>query len=435
MIHLVKAKDYTNLCFFCNFYIPVQIDQQPLTYNTFMGFQLAIKYLKEQAKNGALNEIMKLDLLEELLSKDKLSKYIELKEKIKLFSSAHIRKFKYLYPEFLNDEISDINLDVYYKRFKPQQHIKYFNDYFDDTIENENYTSKGSNTELRAYGDSTKINRRVISFIGNFRDDLLQSFTDKTWESNNFISNTFSEIDYCSNDITLVNILIQHNALEVLSQKMLYKIALNNSNTFELLYKSKLLHFLNQEQLNEIYKKHDSVFRFLVYNNDLEIISKDTIVQIVDSHLNSIQSKLAKLKKAVSEKAYIYDPNGIFYFHSYNIESSFTDGLKAFKFNNNYGSYYSLNDIIDKLISEINSKSYYKESGSWTNKQIEIVRNKYQSTINEKINAEIESIYKISTQRIGQAKTTNIKNKIIRFITIIIIIIVIGAIMKKMYFF
>lgn len=397
-----------------------------------MEFQLAIKYLKEQAKKGALNEIMKLDLLEELLSKDKLSKYVALKQKVEHKSRAHIRKFKYLYPEFLNDKISALDLEVYFQNFEPEQNIKYFRDYFDTTKESENYTSKGSTIELKAYGESIKINREVISFIGNFRDNLLQSFTDKTSESANFVSNKFSEIDYYENNIELVKILINYDALEVLSSVVLLNIALKEAETFELLYKSKQLNFLNQEQLNEIAKKHDSVFRFLVYNNDLEIISKNTIVEIVDSHPKKMQSKLVKLKKAVSEKAYMYDPNGIFYFKSYDIESSFTVGLKEVNFNNDFSSYYSLNDIIDKLIDEFNSKSYYKESGRWTNKQIAILQNKYHSTFDQLINAEVDAIYKISTERIGQAKSVNNKNKTIGCITVIVIIIIIGAIIKMM---
>ena len=67
------------------------------------------------------------------------------------------------------------------------------------TKETENYSSKGSTIELKAYGDSSKINREVISFTGNFRDNLLYSFTDKTSETLDFVSNEFSEIDYYKN--------------------------------------------------------------------------------------------------------------------------------------------------------------------------------------------------------------------------------------------
>lgn len=397
-----------------------------------MEFQLAITYLKDQAKKGSLNEIMKLDLLEELLSKDKLSKYLALKQKVQHKSKAHVRKFKYLYPEFLNDKISAIDLEVYFQNFEPEQNIKYFRDYFDTTKESENYTSKGSTIELKAYGESIKINREVISFVGNFRDNLLQSFTDKTSESANFVANKFSEIDFYENNLALINTLIKHKALEVLSPLVLFNIALKEAETFEVLYESKQLYFLNQEQLNAIAKKHDSVFRFLIYKNDLDIITKDTIIEIVDAQPKSIQSKFTKLKKAVSEKAFIYDPQNIFYFKSYDIDSSFTKGLKPVKFENDFTSHYSLNDIINDLKIDLDNNSFYKESRGWSSKEIDVLKKSYQSSLYSKVDTQVSEIQKIAADRIEHAKKANNKNKTLGCITFIVIIVIVVALFKMM---
>jgi hypothetical protein len=397
-----------------------------------MEFQLAITYLKDQAKKVSLNEIMKLDLLEELLSKDKLSKYLALKQKVQHKSKAHVRKFKYLYPEFLNDKISAIDLEVYFQNFEPEQNIKYFRDYFDTTKESENYTSKGSTIELKAYGESIKINREVISFVGNFRDNILQSFTDKTSESANFVANKFSEIDFYENNLALINTLIKHKALEVLSPLVLFNIALKEAETFEVLYESKQLYFLNQEQLNAIAKKHDSVFRFLIYKNDLDIITKDTIIEIVDAQPKSIQSKFTKLKKAVSEKAFIYDPQNIFYFKSYDIDSSFTKGLKPVKFENDFTSHYSLNDIINDLKIDLDNNSFYKESRGWSSKEIDVLKKSYQSSLYSKVDTQVSEIQKIAADRIEHAKKANNKNKTLGCITFIVIIVIVVALFKMM---
>jgi len=398
-----------------------------------MEFKLAIAHLKKQTKINRLEEIMKLDLLEELLAADKLNKYLALKQKVQSKSKAHIRKFKYIYSEFLKDKISDLDMELYFGNFEPNQNIKYYRDYFETIKEIENYTPKGATIELKAYGESLKINREVISFVGTFRENLLQSFTDKTSESTNYVSNKFSEIDFYSHNLKLVQDLIKHDALEVLSPAVLFDITNNQPETFELLHKTKKLNLLNPEQIYSIAKNHDGfILRYLVYSNDLDVLSKDTITEIVDAFPKSIQDKLTKLKKAVSEKAFLYDPQNIFYFKNYDIESSFTSGLNVVKFKDDYSSYFSLNDIINNLLNDLNSKSYYRESKSWTNKEIGILNSKYSSKFQEKIDGLVAEIYKISLERIGQATKANNKNKTIGCITFTVIFIIVVALFLMM---
>ena len=368
----------------------------------------------------------------ELLAANKLTKYFTLKDRVQNKSNAHIRKFKYLYPEFLKDKISDLDLEVYFENFEPEQNIKYYRDYFETTKESENYTSKGSTIELKAYGESLKINREVISFVGTFRENLLQSFTDKTSESTNYVSNKFTEIDFYSHNLELVQELLKHDALEVLSPAVLFDITYNQPETFELLHKTKKLNLLTPEQIYSIAKKHDRVFRYLVYNNDLDVLSKDTITEIVDAYPKSIQVKLTKLKKAVSEKAFKYDPQDIIYFKSYDIESSFTSGLNPVNFKDDYSSYYSLNDIINNLLNDLNSRSYYRETSRWSNKEIGILNSKYSSKFQEKTDGLVAEIYKISLDRIAQAKKANNNNKTIGCIAFIVIIIIVVALFKMM---
>ena len=398
-----------------------------------MELKLAIAYLKKQAKINSLDEIMKLELLEELLAADKLNKYLALKQKVQSKSKAHIRKFKYLYPEFLKDKISELDMELYFGNFEPNQNIKYYRDYFGTTKESENYTPKGSTVELKAYGESLKINREVISFVGTFKESLLQSFTDKTSESTNYVSNKFTEIDFYTHNLKLIQELINHDALEVLSPAILFNITYNQAETFELLHKTKKLNLLNPEQIYSIAKNHNRVFRYLVQSNDLDVLSKDTIIEIVDAYPKSIQAKLTKLKKAVTEKAFLYDPQNIFYFKNYDIESSFTSGLNPVKFKDDYSSYFSLNDIINNLLNDLNSESYYRESKSWSNKEIGILNSKYSSKFQEKIDELVAEIYKISSERIGEAKKSNKKNKTIGCITFSVIIIIVIALFIIMF--
>ncbi|MBM3445130.1 MAG: hypothetical protein FJX88_01170 [Bacteroidetes bacterium] len=246
-------------------------------------------------------------------------------------------------------------MELYFDNFEPNQNIKYYRDYFETTKESENYTSKGTTIELKAYGESLKINREVISFVGTFAENLLQSFTDKTSESTNYVSNKFTEIDFYSHDLNLVQQLINHDVLEVLSPTILFNITINQDETFELLHKTKKLNLLNSEQLYSIAKKYKKVFRYLVYSNDLDVLSKDTIIEIVDAYPKIIHKKLSKLKKAVTEKAFLYDPQNIFYFEYYdieNVDSSFISDLKEVKFKDDFRSYYSLNDIINNLLND-----------------------------------------------------------------------------------
>lgn len=260
--------------------------------------------------------------------------------------------------------------------------------------------------------------------MGTFAENLLQSFTDKTSESTNYVSNKFTEIDFYSHDLNLVQQLINHDVLEVLSPTILFNITINQDETFELLHKTKKLNLLNSEQLYSIAKKYKKVFRYLVYSNNLDVLSKDTIIEIVDAYPKIIHKKLSKLKKAVTEKAFLYDPQNIFYFEYYdieNVDSSFISDLKEVKFKDDFRSYYSLNDIINNLLNDLNRESYYIESKLWSNKEIGILNSKYSSKFQEKIDGLVAEIYKISSERIGVAMKSNKKG----WFTIIIIIILI----------
>ena len=391
-----------------------------------MSYKLALEFLKNEAKSEKFDKIINLDLLEELLLKDKYVKYQSVKQKIQHKSKAHIRKFKLLYQELINGQISDLDIEVYCQNFEPEQNIKYFRDYFDNTKETENYSSKGSTIELKAYGDSSKINREVISFTGNFRDNLLYSFTDKTSETLDFVSNEFSEIDYYKNDLGLVKLLVEKNILEVLSANTLFKIALDNSETFIYLYDKGVKDKFSKQNLGSLAKKHTEIFNFLIDNDLSSLISIETIKEIVDKNLIDIKADVFKLKKLTSELAFLYDKEGLFYFKNYDIGSSYTQGLKTYNFKDNYSTYYKLNDIIDKIKNTIKDDSFYSENNKlvgWKKSNIDKLSNIYLSSIEEEISSEFVNIFEISKQRMELAIKESNKKSRGGYLTIIFIII------------
>lgn len=391
-----------------------------------MSYKLALEFLKNEAKSEKFDKIINLDLLEELLLKDKYVKYQSVKQKIQHKSKAHIRKFKLLYQELINGQISDLDIEVYCQNFEPEQNIKYFRDYFDNTKETENYSSKGSTIELKAYGDSSKINREVISFTGNFRDNLLYSFTDKTSETLDFVSNEFSEIDYYKNDLALVKLLVENKILEVLSANTLFKIALDNSETFIYLYDKGIKDKFSKQNLGALAKKHTEIFNFLIGNDLASLISIETVKEIVDKNLIDIKADVFKLKKLTTELAFLYDKEGLFYFKNYDIGSSYTQGLKTYNFKDNYSTYYKLNNIIDKIKNTIKDDSFYSENNKlvgWNKSNIDKLSNIYLSSIEEEISSEFVNILEISKQRMELAIKESNKKSRGGCLTIIFIII------------
>ena len=134
-----------------------------------------------------------------------------------------------------------------------------------------------------------------------------------------------------------------------------------------------------------------------------------------------------------TEKAFLYDPQNIFYFENYEIEKSFTKGLNPVKFKDKLSSYYSLKDIINNLLNDLNSESFYRESQWWSKKEIGILNSKYSSKFQEKIDVLVAEIYKISSERIRKTKKINNKNKTIGYITVIVIIIIIALFLMMVW--
>jgi hypothetical protein len=395
-----------------------------------MSYKLALDFLKNQGKS---DNIINLDLLEELLLKDKFGKYQSVKQKVQHKSKAHIRKFKLLYQELLNGQISDLDIEVYCQNFEPEQNIKYFRDYFHNTKETENYSSKGSSIELKAYGDSSKINREVISFTGNFRDNLLYSFTDKTSETLDFVSNDFSEIDYYNNDFGLVKLLVHNHILDVLSDNTLFKIALDNPDTFIYLYDAGIKDKFFKGNLETLAKKHIKIFNYLIENNLSNLISNETIKIIVEEKMTKIKNEVLKLKKLTTELAFLYDKEGFFYFKNYDIGSTYTQGLKTHNFKDDYSSYYKLNEIINKIKTTISYNSFYSDSNNlvgWEKSNIEKLTKVYLSSIEQEISSELNNILEISKQRIEQTTNENNKKSRTGCLTVIVIVLALALLFK-----
>jgi hypothetical protein len=189
----------------------------------------AIAKLKEMAGSKGLSRIYDLRLLEKILEHRSLEEYLRFKEDIHFYTDGYLPGFTQLFSDWLNGTISDIDINVYKKRYEEGQHIKYFREYFKDSREEVSRNTKGTLIEFRAYGDSQKINREVIAFEGRFYDDQLTSFNDRTDSADDYIVQTGDmKDDILSNDLSLLTLLIKNACLEVLDNTLTERIICSN---------------------------------------------------------------------------------------------------------------------------------------------------------------------------------------------------------------
>lgn len=388
-----------------------------------MKYPLSLEYYRKQLKVVKHDAIMRFELLEQLLTKNKLEKYLAIKKKVKNSTNAQVRGFNLLFNGILNDKISDLDIEIYCNNFEPNQHIKYYREYFKSTKETENYSPKGTTVELKAYGDSKKINREVIAFTGSFRDNLLHSFSDKTSEAQSFTTKETKDTDYYENDINLIKLLLENDLLEILSDTSLNSILNADAKTFFLLYNENKLGLVNPKTINQLARFHKEVFEFLFKKRELKILSTETIKYQVDKETSEINSNVNEVLTLVKKVAFLYDKQDCFYVKKYETPESIRVG-EEHRFENNFSTYLKVDEIIETFENKMNMKSYFINRNNITEEDKIYLQTLYKSDIDDKIKAVIAKIKETIHERIESAKKENSSNKRIGVITVVVIFII-----------
>lgn len=388
-----------------------------------MKYPLSLEYYRKQLKVVKHDAVMRFELLEQLLTKNKLERYLAIKKKVKNSINAQVRGFNLLFNGILNDKISDLDIEVYCNNFEPNQHIKYYREYFNSTKETENYSPKGTTVELKAYGCSKKINREVIAFTGSFRDNLLHSFTDKTSEAQFFIAEETKDADFYENDVNLLNLLLENDLLEILSDTSLNSILTANSKTFFLLYNENKLGLINPKTINQLARFHKDVFEFLLKKRELKILSNDTIKYQVDKETSEINSKVNEVLTLVKKVAFLYDKQDCFYVKKYETPESIQIGQEH-RFENNFSAYLKVDEMIEIFENNMNMKSYFIKRNNITEEDKNYLLTLYKSDTDDKIKTVIEKIKETINERVKAAKKENSSSKRVGFINFIVIFII-----------
>jgi len=190
-------------------------------------FPKAADYIRTQARSGKLTEIYDFELLEEILPYKTVEEYLAFKEQILLYNGGHVRDYPTLFSDWISGDISELDMEVYSNNFEPGQHLRYFRDFFKDTREEETINSKGTLIELRAYGQSLKIDREVIAFEGKFYDDRLSTYADKTDIAEDYKNSYYQEdndLDVLPHDLSLLQLLAENNCLQCLDDDIINDI-------------------------------------------------------------------------------------------------------------------------------------------------------------------------------------------------------------------
>lgn len=387
-----------------------------------MEHQLSLDFYRQQLKSTKHDKIMQFDLLEKLLIKNKLQRYLDVKKKIKNSINAQLRGFDHLFSDLLQDKISDLDIEIYCNNFEPNQNIKYFREYFNNTKETENYSHKGTIIELKAYGDSKKINREVIAFTGNFKDNLLHSFSDKTSEAQYFVDKETEDIDYYENDINLIKLLLEKDLIEVLSESSLNSILIKNASAFFILYNANKHGLVNSQTLNQLARYSTEVFEFLLRKRQLNLLSNETIKYQVDKEPNEIYSKASAVLNHAKKLAFMYDKQDRFYLKKSELPKPIQIG-ENHRFENDYNTYLKVDEMIETFEYNLKLKSYNKNRNNITEEDRNYLNSLYQSEIDSKIVSEIVQIKNTIKERIKLAKKENNSNTRTGCITIVIIAI------------
>jgi len=185
-------------------------------------FPKAADYIRKQAQTGKLTEIYDLELLEEILPHKTLEEYLSFKARF----NGQVRKYPFLLHDWIHDKVSELDMGVYWNSFEPGQNIRYFRDYFKETKEEESVNSRGTLIELKAYGQSLKIDREVIAFEGKFYDDRLSTYTDKTDNASQYDSSDYldEDLDILPNDLSLLKVLVENDCIQCLDANVLNEI-------------------------------------------------------------------------------------------------------------------------------------------------------------------------------------------------------------------
>lgn len=301
----------------------------------------AVEYLKRASAENKLTKIYKLDLLETVLKLRDFEDYISIKEKIKNYGGGHIRVFDLLFSEWLKNSISDVNLNVYKGIYSEGQDIRYFRDYFNNSNEEITNNSKGTLIEFKAYGDSLKINREVIAFEGRFYDNILTSYTDKTSQSNEYLSvyHTNTDIDFYLNDIPMIKDLITNKCLDIVDNTHLENIICRHMNSvlLNLIINNNHKHLISSKIIRKIEEDDELVtelFSLLLHNNEKEFLK-----EVISNEMIGNKIPFEALKLLFEHKSANLMPDKIM---SVVISNNMSSKVLSFVFDNNL--FHLLND-------------------------------------------------------------------------------------------
>jgi hypothetical protein len=276
----------------------------------------------------------------------------------------------------------------------------------------------------------------VISFTGNFKEDLLTSFNDKTSETLDYISKVASsgELDFYENDKNLVELLVKNKLLNILHQDTLNDIVYKQPNVFIYLHKEGFIDKISNDTVNSVASNSKLIFKYIIENDLIDILSHETIKEVVDGDINRIKKNVFLLKKNVTEKEFIYDPAYEFFLADSYVPNDFQSSLLGTKFNNSYKTHFKIKEVIEniKFISE--GATIYDKDNVNDKVQIDKIEKVYVSNVAKELLRELESIQNIANGRVQKIKDDVAKKRRRKNIVFLIILLLIGFFFTKNYF-
>lgn len=343
----------------------------------------------------------------------------DLKNLLDSLSLDKIRGYYSIYYNWLNNNISKIDIELFQTRkFIIGQNILFYRDYFSDYEEVKTTGNNINKIELKAYGRSLKINRSKIAFIGYFENDILVKFEDMSSTANCFreLPNKLSNLQekheilsYYKND-NLLNFLIENNLTELIPHdKLIEKIEQKFEN-----YKKSVKYLehtiLQSKMLN--YKNST-----VLIENEWEFVDLAQSLRHTSKKLSDLDDMLSNINKGIVDKNKDELRISESKFENY-LKENYTF-FKNSKFYSNYKSgkenYFSIANVINFMTFDIENweKKLSSIKLNTTNNELFVIN----SSI-EKLKNDLSSLLELN---INTVKEKNKKMKIRRAIFLLIL--------------
>jgi hypothetical protein len=379
-----------------------------------------IKIYSEYLKEKPTYKYYKISFIERILKSGKSILEFDLKADLLLSNEYFLNKF-------LENDISEDELEILNNKFNLNTRLSYFENYFKDFSIAKSSDNSLETTELTAYGQSTSQNRRIIAFRGRFKNGKLSSYESKieACEPFSFIKDDklYGKLydKYTLGGTGFLDEIIKNGVMGLLNAQIvetLYSISMKEYNDVLNFFKNLL-------------KKNNSFRKPFVLNGDP---TNGILLHGDEYYSETVCDKLYESSESNSELENYYFSN--FVISRMGVDNSLfakteIKGLKRveYKTQNNLDGYgFYLNDVVKLLVDDFKKSSIFSENVKKYNYSVfEMMDFEKEKLFFKQVNSLIEKSINLADKIIeivNEKKRKEKKNKAIGYLFIIVVIVV-----------